>query len=140
METGIIGCLGDRLTPFRKTLMKLLKHRCPECDFTSLAPLAAISAGDAGIWQCERCNRAYSINIEFRSISSELLQRKRNEILPVDESESVESANLEDTDALRGENIERRLLEISQETDRLQQLVQDLEEETERLKREKDSL
>ena len=124
-------------------MLLLLSHRCPECDFTSLAPLSTICAGDAGLWQCKNCNQAYRINIEFRRISAEILQQKSDEILPVDESNAMDSAvlegaDLEDADALRAEEFERRLLEIQQESDRLLQMIQDLDEEAERLQREKD--
>ncbi len=42
---------------------------CPECDHSAEAPISGISAGDAGIWVCDACGRAYQIEIEFCKVT-----------------------------------------------------------------------
>ncbi len=116
--------------------MQLLNHRCPVCDFVAVAPMPDISSGDAGIWQCENCDRAYRIHIEFLRIAPETLSQKRERIR-IDDPDLSAGAGPNDVEALRGENLERDLLEIQLETRRLRQMVRDVAKEAERLKDEK---
>jgi len=118
--------------------MRLVEHRCPNCDFTTRAPFATVSPGDAGIWQCEGCERAYKIHIEFHPIAAKVLQERREKLEDAEAAGLAESFEDEDAEALRAEQTERRLLEIKREMGELRQALQELQEEAEQLERDRD--
>ncbi len=122
----------------RETRMLLIRHHCPECDSTSSAPVSAIRAGDAGAWQCENCNQAFNICIEFRRVAQEDLQKNRDTYLSLDESDGAHHDELPSelavSDLPQAEENERRLLEVRQEVIYLKQKIQTLQQEADQLR------
>ena len=41
---------------------------CPKCQHSTEAPLTGVADGDAGVWACDECGRAYQIQIEFSEV------------------------------------------------------------------------
>jgi hypothetical protein len=79
--------------------VQLIPHNCPACQFATPAPVASIAQGRAGIFQCEACNRAYDIQIEFHEISQQQLAELRQHSagsaeIAVDSSEDEAIARL----------------------------------------------
>jgi transcription elongation factor Elf1 len=50
---------------------------CPECEHSTDAPLTGIIDGDAGVWACEACGRAFQIEIKFSEVKALCLARDR---------------------------------------------------------------
>ncbi len=84
--------------------MQLVTHRCPHCNFSAKAPLAVLKHGDAGVWQCEGCNRAFEIYFDFRPIDPEVLKRKREELADIDAGLIQDNTSENDPDA-RAEDV-----------------------------------
>ena len=101
-----------------------------------MAPVVAIEPGDAGFWQCEQCDNAYEIEIEFRQVSPKILERRQGDLLAIDplDDASINESDEEETD--RSEQLQRRLLDIEHEIARLNQQVDDLRRERNRLRDE----
>jgi len=47
----------------------LVEHRCPTCLQSEVTPFVGVVEGDAGIWCCDNCHRAFRVRIEFEQIS-----------------------------------------------------------------------
>ena len=55
--------------------MRIVDYTCPLCDHTSEAPLHRFAAGDAGIWVCPSCERAFRLQVEFAPIAPATIER-----------------------------------------------------------------
>jgi hypothetical protein len=115
-------------------MVQFIEHSCPQCSYSALAPMSAIVEGDAGIWQCERCNRAYRIEIEFHLISEQELQRVAEGFPPAEPWQDVIS--LERVVEERSEQVAARLAEVVAEISRLREAIRQLEDEAHRLEHE----
>lgn len=117
--------------------MQLLNHRCPACEFTAPAPCPAIAEGDAGIWQCERCNRAFQLYIEFTLLEPPKVEKSRTRLREHQAGAQApalwQEAPPEDPAQQQAEDAEARLAEIASEMADLRGVLHELEEEAGRL-------
>ena len=98
--------------------------------------MVAVEPGSAGIWQCESCHRAYEIQISFRPISLQPLDESRGEAVEGERAIAGFADEVEAEDAERCEELQRRLVDNQRESERLNQLVEQLRHEADRLRKE----
>ena len=48
--------------------MYFVEYCCPSCNHSSLATLVRFQHGDAGIWCCPKCDRAFYLEVAFKII------------------------------------------------------------------------
>ena len=118
--------------------MQLATYSCPHCLGTGVSPLLVIAEGEFGIWQCEHCDRAYRIRIEFRAIAETDLQRVREQFDPTVKMWQ-EPVSPEEADEIRAERIAARLLEVDREIRRLRDTIGQLQQEATALEHEQQS-
>jgi hypothetical protein len=119
--------------------MHVVTYSCPLCLAQAEAPILAISPGEIGIWQCEGCERAFRVQIEFRPVTDEELQTRRETFGAAAVAIWQEPASPEEDDEVRAELIAARLLEVDREMRRLRSALENLEHEAQSLEQQQQS-
>ncbi len=65
----------EPLTGFDSDVLTIAQHVCPECGHAEPAPFNGVVQGDAGIWCCEICHKAFRIQIDFQLVTEEEIRR-----------------------------------------------------------------
>lgn len=106
--------------------LTFVDYHCPQCGAVSAAPVAKMSAGQQGIWCCERCENAFYVRVDMEMIDVPH-QPNTTETSPL---QRVMSRVDDDDHAPR----QQRLLSLYGEQLLLQSRLQELVEEVARLK------
>ena len=63
------------LTGFDSDVVIIAQHVCPACGHSEPAPFNGVIQGDAGIWCCQICQKAFRIRIDFQPVTEEEIRR-----------------------------------------------------------------
>jgi ribosomal protein L37AE/L43A len=95
--------------------MQYVRHHCPSCGHDESAPFAGVAAGDAGVWVCGNCKRAFAIRVELQLITEEQISEafERRKVTLQDTENGKHRRN--GTDQPLGETEQQRVFRLRAE-------------------------